>query len=1095
MNRIQTLRGNLAVLLASYDQIQLAQGEVFIHITSDIADLSAAVLQEYNKIQEAAGHPTLTKDDFEVKVYDQNNKEIIQVCKGDLIGGYGAGGITVTDTRLTARVFKLGGSGDLKFGGLIEGATFDVAAENESTTKGDLAKEAINNPWTIYQLVSTDHTTPDAEDRVKYTFVGDGDYFFASDTGVLYVIQNHAADANRIKLTNKDAEGRFINNVIGFGLAMGWFEPTLEGFLTSDYASGMRIKELADASAAGAPADFSSGAAYINKSTDKITFVICDDGMRGLAGGELGVDDEWSGRTVEKAFVVDTNDILYFPPNNGKEPIVIPIGSLVKDSTLFKGVIDRADEYAKAMYAEHDDKLLNGDEPATIKTILEDLYKTKVDVDPVTKKIISSQLPDSILGGTKFVGTITNADLGYVTGAEDEDCGKSLVEIVEALFKKVDADYDFDHNGDLDSQYDQVLKNGMYFIYTGPKIKNCEALIKSGEEKFEDISRETTLVDNYISATRLFRSGNLLEVIDSALSSGSFSRGDITDTASSGDVISIVNALLNDAQGDVFAHALQSVGGAFARTIDSFEALAKNGFEQITSEYAEHPAKGDIVSIDGVAPSVDVLTKIPNFSDTDGSTVVTIIRDLIDKGIIKATSITIDPDGTPRTVALGASAEDEEIEAIITQISSPDAASNLLYSINLTVDTDALDEWIEETYSFRTDIEVTYTANEQTSWIHDGIINGETVQLDADGNKSIGKGDWLVWNGDMFDLVDHTEEFNSINIKSSTADKSGSVVYDPTLEVSRRTTSGTRYDGKTLASTLIEVDPIMDDESSFTIKVPSVLLSDMENLSKDSPLFYNGDGTSVTLDEVKIVKKGTEIGLELGLGFLNLNDEGTLNLEAGDVLDLEEGLVSSEDSELIANALKVLGAKDSDTLKEFFYEEAKSLAYETENIEYKLPAASGTLALQEDILQANAYLKALIEGLQETLTPTGTKNYLQTLDENKKIVDSKLEQVIDEDTGRITALVIHTETKADGTEVDYSNTEILFVDDLSEIGDYGASEARKMEDGIVKIDPFTGEKQANQLVRPKDESVKNYMPNHSGVLLNDNSIIDCGIWV
>lgn len=155
----------------------------------------------------------------------------------------------------------------------------------------------------------------------------------------------------------------------------------------------------------------------------------------------------------------------------------------------FKG---RADQYATDIWAEGLGVGGDGDYEGdlsyfanhdTLKDFIDRLFLTKVDIDPTTNKIISSQLPDFLLGAPKYMGHFF-ADLDYwrnlPTDTKALDWAKYLIEhdsnAKNPNLENLDNSED-DTSGDSEGnnvsgskKVNDMMKSGCYWIYTGDTV-------------------------------------------------------------------------------------------------------------------------------------------------------------------------------------------------------------------------------------------------------------------------------------------------------------------------------------------------------------------------------------------------------------------------------------------------------------------------------------------------------------------------------------------------------------------------------------------------------------------------------------------------
>ena len=152
--------------------------------------------------------------------------------------------------------------------------------------------------------------------------------------------------------------------------------------------------------------------------------------------------------------------------------------------------ITRADDYATAIWAEgigSGSNKYKGDvdflgDAQEIGEFIDRLFRTKVDIDPTTHKIISSQLPDFLLGAPKYLGhfdatTESWTALGADTTAED--FAKAIIRASHhgslTNWDNLDASEDDDPSSpnyvpDLSKKVNDALKAGSYWIYQGDTV-------------------------------------------------------------------------------------------------------------------------------------------------------------------------------------------------------------------------------------------------------------------------------------------------------------------------------------------------------------------------------------------------------------------------------------------------------------------------------------------------------------------------------------------------------------------------------------------------------------------------------------------------
>lgn len=186
-------------------------------------------------------------------------------------------------------------------------------------------------------------------------------------------------------------------------------------------------------------------------------------------------------------------DLIFSLPtaDGGVRHSVISLYGQVLNQFNYDKTITRADDYATAIWAvkasSADENELEGDlafvaNHDQLKDFIERLFLTKVDIDPVTHKIISSQLPDFLLGAPKYMGHFdaTKAEwqsLDRTTTAQE--FAKSLLK-GKLNWDNLDSSEDdtsgegnpdnVKDDGELSKEVNDKLKSGCYWIYRGDTV-------------------------------------------------------------------------------------------------------------------------------------------------------------------------------------------------------------------------------------------------------------------------------------------------------------------------------------------------------------------------------------------------------------------------------------------------------------------------------------------------------------------------------------------------------------------------------------------------------------------------------------------------
>lgn len=177
------------------------------------------------------------------------------------------------------------------------------------------------------------------------------------------------------------------------------------------------------------------------------------------------------------------------------------------------------------------------------------------------------------------------------------------------------------------------------------------------------------------------------------------------------------------------------------------------------------------------------------------------------------------------------------------------------------------------------------------------------------------------------------------------------------------------------------------------------------------------------------------------------------------------------------------------------------------NAELYLPSYSGVLTTESYVNNGFAVIKEVIEDLYDTVTfenqIRGTKEWLQTVktitDENGKerkvYFDSKVKETYTKDTSLILSL-FYGDSNTDDLNHEENTSKLksklsVYADISNKYHntvDYGLMESATSTTAVATLNPST------RVSDDETDSVENILPNHSGVLLNNNSVIDGGEW-
>lgn len=222
----------------------------------------------------------------------------------------------------------------------------------------------------------------------------------------------------------------------------------------------------------------------------------------------------------------------------------------------------RADQYATDIWKDGIEGSYTGDDDYftakdDIQAFIDRLFTTKVDIDPVTGKIISSQLPDFLLGAPKYMGHTEFAawnDLSDATTAQqfatillgsgtwenldasEDDTGKAQSDSSDnstgdssSENATEDASSENANNVAESPEVNEKLKTGCYWIYTGETVN-----IESFTRIFHlDEAKDDYRSDDSETKTQETAAEHLLAKGDWIIYNGELERFEIIDNTSS----------------------------------------------------------------------------------------------------------------------------------------------------------------------------------------------------------------------------------------------------------------------------------------------------------------------------------------------------------------------------------------------------------------------------------------------------------------------------------------------------------------------------------------------------------------------------------
>ena len=701
------------------------------------------------------------------------------------------------------------------------------------------------------------------------------------------------------------------------------------------------------------------------------------------------------------------------------EDISIGSETIEGDKTLLEHLNDRTNG---ANYVQH------------IKLILENLYKTKVDIDPVTHKIVTSQLPETLLGALKYAGSLSldtkfsidsgNAEQFTIDGMLElstTDAAKKLVwgllrdadnKIVDKNtdYKEDDVDADkADTDGNDDySQWDASLAKGRYFIWSGAPMEFRApaggAAPSTVEERRSALFSESVLSSNKDEVDAESKKGN--------------------------------------------------------------QGVLKVGVVEFGGSYYEFKEGVSVENVNALAGG--------NWQYTE--------------------------DPVPSESA---------VWVWVTESSSLSSAT-----------------------AFRR-----HLTNENEIWevkpTHVGADSSATTDA-AVLTHTINPGDFLIFNGETFDVIDNSDSLVALKytdqdgfthlldgtpvLESSTRNASHEAYAEPKGNgAASRVTTGSTADVVRLVSSssnkgiqfvapnaIIFKDTLNNKGGTAFVKDRYINFIDENGIAYASRFHFvdavlTGDNTVERLGSSSPVSV-LQIGDRAALNF-NEDLDSTKYAFGNDAVN---GAVTGDNK-----AFKYFFLGDNDGT----WQQQISLVNDTKSPSLRLPGYSGTLTTEEYVNDGFQIIEGLLDALYNKTT-SGSENFLRTIRWNKvtkhlEVVDSHVAQVW---SGKDAADAFMGLNFYMGEEDNPNFNDHSDIDGMSQLVAYADLSSSKTGD-TAKYN-FEGDTtkmptwhknikiENNQVVLPEEATSataqaghpQNVLPNHGGILLNTDSIIDCGFW-
>ena len=399
---------------------------------------------------------------------------------------------------------------------------------------------------------------------------------------------------------------------------------------------------------------------------------------------------------------------------------------------------------------------------------------------------------------------------------------------------------------------------------------------------------------------------------------------------------------------------------------------------------------------------------------------------------------------------------------------------------------------------------------------------------------TINPGDFLIFNGETFDVIDNSDSL--VALKYTDQDGFTHLLDGtPVLESSTRNASHEAYvepEGNGAASRVTtgstaDVVRLVSSSSNTGIKfvAPNAIIFKDTLNSKGGTTFVkdryinfideNGIAYASRFHFVDAVLTGDNTIERLGslspVSILQIGDRAALNFNED--LDSTKYAFGND-------AVNGAVTGDNKAFKYFFlgdndgtWQQQISLVNDTKSPSLRLPGYSGTLTTEEYVNDGFQIIEGLLDALYNKTT-TGSENFLRTIRWNKvtkhlEVVDSHVAQVWSgkDEVDAFMGLNFYMGEEDNPNFNDHSD-----IDGMSQLVAYADLSSNKAGD-TAKYN-FEGDTtkmptwhkniriENNQVVLPEEATSataqagnpQNVLPNHSGILLNTDSIIDCGFW-
>lgn len=735
----------------------------------------------------------------------------------------------------------------------------------------------------------------------------------------------------------------------------------------------------------------------------------------------------------------------------------------------------RADQYATDLWSTGIENSYIGDKEFyatnnSLKNFIDRLFTTKVDIDPITHKIVSSQIPDFLLGAPKYMGHVN------ITPLEWETVERNITaeEFAKKYLLKASSQKDWENLDNNEDDTSGLSKNNTidtkYYAYKPTR----------GSTYFPDqtyFTTDETLTTNNSSVYVLDSDNNLHLRTDYKLSVVTYNI--------------IYYAYTNSENNQTF-YVKDENPTTSTVLYDFFEDVATPDVENNISAVDN---ENGTITVNDTIYTKTVETKVVELQEfnlhhtaPDDNTSVNRVSAL------DMTITTVDVIGNQNNV--------DDSEDINTKLKS---GCYWIYT----------GETIDNVADF-------------TNIFHlDENVEGGYQQT------HLNKGDWIIYNGEskIFEIIDNSGNFLGILVDSIKV--SGLVEFlHPKREISKiqeRWVNGeqkiveaqseeTHLEADSTSITFTNPDTVVFKQNANTALTNAQYIPLINNVGYAYSSRYKviGNQTGLQVEWADVATDVTNIAsasLLFHLDETSLTDEDKkiswkdkfwLNTDPAkyQAIDVNTNRIySNTEDGFNFQWMKFMGNSEDFTNTAVY---SYKITLET-NPQLSLPQYSGVLTTEKYVNTGFTVIKAMMNDMYDKLLDITTKghvNWLQTVrlseeidprtgEHRKEIFDSKIKQTFDNNTSFFMDLYYGEEKE----NTDAINTSTLY----SRISVYSTFTTEQAKSWDASTDITLGEGSNAKILNPSSRvgtaTVENVLPNHSGILLNNNSVLDGGEWV